>query len=105
MVAVAAYMPQLLLVTRIAITLALAIFQFIFFGMPALERFSSAAVGESMLIEKGDGLRPPAITLCPYKYNYNGWRQATKQDYLKEQNYNRWCGSAKSTGDFEGQWT
>ena len=101
MVAIAAYMPQLLLVTRIAITLALATFQFIFFGKPALERFSSAAVGESMLIEKGDGLRPPAITLCPYKHNYNGWRQATKQDYVEGQHYNRWCASAKSTGDFE----
>ena len=112
----AVIMPKLLLLTRIAITLALAISQFILFGMPSLEKYSSAVVGEAKLIEKQgslrpsvdpfgpteDGLRPPAITLCPFKDNFKGWKQATKEDKsLDDQSYNRWCASANNTADFE----
>ena len=97
-------MTKLLPVARCAFTLALAISQFIFFGVPALEKYSNAVVGEAKIIEKdlGDGLRPPAITLCPFKYNYQGWKNATKKDKdMDDQSYNRWCKSANSTADFE----
>ena len=109
----AATMPKLLLLTRIAIILALAIFQFIFFGLPAWEKYSRAVVGEAKIMEKQDslrspvdpfdGLRPPAITLCPFKYKFNGWKQASIQDKdaFSDQSYNRWCESANSTADFE----
>ena len=120
MVANATTMPKLLLLTRIAIILALAIFQFIYFGMPAWEKYSRAVVGEAKIIEKHDslrshvdpmvptedGLRPPAITLCPFKYNFRGWKQATIQTdiidkVVNDQSYNQWCESANSTADFE----
>ena len=97
-------MTKLLPVARCTFTLALAISQFIFFGVPALEKYSNAVVGEAKIIEKdlGDGLRPPAITLCPFKYNYQGWKNATKEDrFMDDQSYNRWCESAKGTADFE----
>ena len=104
MVESAAIMPKLRLLTRIAITLTLAIFQFIHFGMPAWEKYSRAAVGEAKMIEKHDslrspvdpfeppedGLRPPAITLCPFKHNFKGWKQATKEDRgVDDQSYNQ----------------
>ena len=122
MVANAAIMPKLLLATKIAIILALAISQFIFFGMPAWEKYSSALVGEAKLVEKRDslrspvdplgpledGLKPPAITLCPFKYNFRGWKQTNIQDnastiqkLVNDQSYNRWCEFANSTADFE----
>ena len=84
--------------------------------MPALEKYTSAVVGEAKLIEKlgnlrpsagpfgptEDGLRPPSITLCPFKHNYKGWKQATIEDRrLDDQSYNRWCASANITADFE----
>ena len=112
----ATLMPKLLLVTRIAIILALAIFQFIFFGMPAWEKYARAVVGEAKMIEKQDslrshvdlfeppedGLRPPAITLCPFKTKFKGWKRATIQNYdFNDQSYNLWCKSANSTADFE----
>ena len=118
----AAFMPKLLLLTRIGITLTLAIFQFIHFGMPAWEKYSSALVGEAKLVEKRDslrspvdplgpledGLKPPAITLCPFKYNFRGWKQTNIQDnastiqkLVNDQSYNRWCEFANSTADFE----
>ena len=97
-------MTKLLPVARCTFTLVLAISQFIFFGVPALEKYSNAVVGEAKIIEKdlGDGLRPPAITLCPFKYNYQGWKQATVENRdMDDQSYNRWCKSANSTTDFE----
>ena len=104
MVANAAIMPKLLLLTRIAITLALAIYQFFSFGLPALEKYSNAVVGEAKLIEKlgnlgpsagpfgptEDGLRPPSITLCPFKHNFKGWKQANIDDrVIDDQSYNQ----------------
>ena len=109
----AAIMPKLLLLTRTAIILALAIVQFIYFGLPAWEKYSRAVVGEAKIIEKQDslrspvdpfedGLRPPAITLCPFKYNFKGWKQATIHGGdFNDQSYNHWCKSANSTADFE----
>ena len=109
-------MTKLLPVARCAFTLALAISQFIFFGVPALEKYSKAVVGEAKIIEKGsnlkapvdpwgpleEGLRPPAITLCPFKHNYQGWKEATVQNRdMDDQSYNRWCKSANSTTEFE----
>ena len=99
---VAATMTKIIPAAKITFTVALALSQFIFFGVPALEKYSSAVVGEAKMIKRGDGLRPPAITLCPFKYNYQGWKNATKEDKdMDDQSYNRWCKSANSTADFE----
>ena len=93
---------KLIPVARITFTLALAISQFIFFGIPALEKFSSAVVGEAKLVEKGEGLRPPAVSFCPFKYNYQGWKEATKESRtIDDQSYHRWCNSPNNTADFE----
>ena len=99
---VAASMTKIIPAAKITFTVALALSQFIFFGVPALEKYSSAVVGEAKMIERGDGLRPPAITLCPFKYNYQGWKEATVQNRdMDDQSYDRWCKSANSTTDFE----
>ena len=93
---------KLLPAARITFTVALAVSQFIFFGIPALEKFSSAVVGEAKLVEKGEGLRPPAVTLCPFKHNYQGWKEAPLENRnLDDQSYQRWCSSANNTADFE----
>ena len=99
---VAATMTKIIPAAKITFTVALALSQFIFFGVPALEKYSSAVVGEAKMMKRGEGLRPPAITLCPFKYNYQGWKNATKEDrFMDDQSYNRWCESAKGTADFE----
>ena len=48
---VAASMTKIIPASKITFTLALAISQFIFFGVPALEKYSSAVVGEAKMIK------------------------------------------------------
>ena len=50
---VAASMTKIVPAAKITFTLALAISQFIFFGVPALEKYSSAVVGEAKMFKRG----------------------------------------------------
>ena len=99
----AANMKKLLPVARVGFILALAFSQFAFFGIPALEKFSIGVVGEAKKVEKREWLRPPAITLCPFKYNYQGWKGATQENrnVIDDQAYHRWCTFANTTDGFE----
>ena len=82
--------------------LSLTLLQLFFFGLPALEKFSKSGVGEEKMVEKGRSLRPPAVTLCPYRYNYNGWKKATEANGgITESMYQTWCEAANTTEEFE----
>ena len=40
--------------------------------------------------------------MCPFKYNYQGWKGATLENRnVDDQSYRRWCNFANNTADFE----
>ena len=78
------------------------IFPAVFFGLPALQKFFKSGVGEERVVEKGRSLRPPALTLCPFRHNYNGWKGATEANGGRTKSiYETWCETANTTEGFE----
>ena len=89
-------------VARPIFLLSLTLIQLLFFGLPALQKFSESGVAEEKLVEKGRSLRPPAVTICPYRHNYNGWKKATEANGGRtESMYQTYCATANTTRAFE----
>ena len=95
-------MKKLVVIARPIFLLSLTLLQLYFFGMPALQKYLESGVAEEKVVEKTRSLRPPAVTLCPFKYNYRGWRIATETDRAgTDPIYQTYCKAANTTQEFE----
>ena len=71
-------MSALFLLGKWVFLVVLVIFHFFYFAIPAYRDFTEASVAVEEFEEDADHLIPPAITLCPYKYWFSGWRNGSQ---------------------------
>ena len=91
-------MANLVTVGKVGFFLGLLLTHFVFFGLPALRRFLAAEVSVLESTVTSGNLSAPAVTLCPYKGSYSGWRNSTELALLTS--YDIQCKEAASAKDF-----
>ena len=84
---------------RVVFLLGLVIFHFIFFAIPAFHDYTTHSVAVEVLEEDAESLPPPAITLCPYKYWFSGWKNASKTAPNFLGSYDEHCEGSESRED------
>ena len=84
---------------KVVFLLGLVIFHFIFFAIPAFHDYTTHSVAVEVLEEDAESLPPPAITLCPYKYWFSGWKNASKTAPNFLGSYDEHCEGSESRED------
>ena len=70
-------MANLITVGKVGFFLSLLLTHFVFFGLPALRSFLASEVSVLESTVKSGNISSPAVTLCPYKTGFSGWRNST----------------------------
>ena len=86
----------LLKVLKVVFLLCLISVCFFGFNFKSIKRFLDEEVIINESVEKHNALRPPVITICP-----NKWKTESATPQAETNNYERHCGNATTTEDYE----
>ena len=92
-------MSTIFAIGRFVFLAGLVISHFFFFAIPAYKEYTAKSVAVEVFEEDAKYLPPPTITLCPYKYWFSGWKNATVATPNFLGSYGEHCEDAETKED------
>ena len=93
-------MTSLIPLGRFAFFIGLTVAWAVLFLIPGFKRFLAGEVGVVVSTEEAKSLPAPAVTLCPYEYHFQGWKNSSPVEPIIMDSYILRCKDASTTQDF-----